>query len=459
MQTTDNLNLKKPDYTDVIDIQDLNDNADILDGVYAETTERLENLPIKSLEGQTVNADSSTSVTAGTAATIIGDLSRRTFTISGSADTGNVASGIYSTAMGHATTASGKHSTAMDYITTASGYASTAMGNRTTASGDYSTAMGNSTTASGSASTAMGQATTASGTFSTAMGYNTTASGYASTAMGCCTTAMAYQMAIGTYNTEGTARPYLSTTQGDAFIIGNGTSSATSNAFRVTYGGAVYGAGAYTSSGADIAELYEWQDGNPDNEDRRGLFVTLDGTKIRLATPEDTYIKGVISAAPCLVGDSSSENWQGKYLTDIFGEKLTEIVHYDAEYEEREIIDEETGEKTTERVKIHDEYDAVQWVINPEYDPEKEYIPREERPEYDYVSSWGKIVLVDDGSCEENGFATVGEGGKATKSDTQTMYRVMERKDDTHIYVAVGQEMGDAELNSLKGEAKKEAPS
>ena len=109
-----------------------------------------------------------------------------------------------------------------------------------------------------------------------------------------------------------------------------------------------------------------------------------------------------------------------------------------SEYEDREIVDEETGEKTTERVMIHDEYDAVEWVINPDYDPEKEYIPREERPEYDYVSSWGKLVLVDDGSCEVNGFATVGEGGKATKSDTQTMYRVMERKDDTHIYVAVG---------------------
>ena len=76
--------------------------------------------------------------------------------------------------------------------------------------------------------------------------------------------------------------------------------------------------------------------------------------------------------------------------------------------------------------------------MNPDYDPEQEYIPREQRQEYDYVSSWGKLVIVDDGTCEVNGFATVGEGGKATKSDTQTIYRVMERKDETHIFVAIG---------------------
>ena len=45
--------------------------------------------------------------------------------------------------------------------------------------------------------------------------------------------------------------------------------------------------------------------------------------------------------------------------------------------------------------------------------------------------------MVDDGTCEINGFATVGAGGKATKSDTKTDYRFMERKDDTHIYVSV----------------------
>ena len=101
-------------------------------------------------------------------------------------------------------------------------------------------------------------------------------------------------------------------------------------------------------------------------------------------------------------------------------------------------IDPETGETITETVCIREAYDAEEYILNPDYDPTKEYVPREQRPEFDYVSNWGKLVLVDDGTCEVNGFATVGNGGKATKADKQTAYRVMERRDDTHIYVSVG---------------------
>ena len=36
MQTTTNLNLKKPEYTDFADIQDINDNMDIIDEQLAE---------------------------------------------------------------------------------------------------------------------------------------------------------------------------------------------------------------------------------------------------------------------------------------------------------------------------------------------------------------------------------------------------------------------------------------
>lgn len=401
---------------------------------------QIDALPIWNVGGKSIETgwgydDSSNIVTARTGATIIGHSNEDRLSTSLTYP-GCAATGMYSVAIGGAATATGDNSVALGK-STASGYWAVAVSGGE-ASGGNSFASGTSI-ASGAYSTAMGYECTASSASSLAIGKWNNASGERSVALGYKNTALDFQFKIGQNAKQGTAGVEASTT-GDAFIIGNGTSSLSnpSNAFRVTYSGSVYGTGAYNSSGADIAELYEWQDGNPDNEDRRGLFVTLDGTKIRLATPEDTYIKGVVSASPCLVGDSYSEDWQGKYLTDVFGEKLTQTVHYDAEYEDREIVDEETGEKTTERVMIHDEYDAVEWVINPDYDPEKEYIPREERPEYDYVSSWGKLVLVDDGSCEVNGFATVGEGGKATKSDTQTMYRVMERKDDTHIYVAVG---------------------
>ena len=348
------------------------------------------------------------------------------------------ASGNYSHAEGGGTIAKAECSHAEGSSTSASGVGSHSEGNTTYATNTGAHSEGSFTTASGHCSHTEGNYTTASGNNSHAEGDYTTASGDSSHAEGHFTTALAYQHVQGHYNKNGTAGAATGTT-GDAFIIGNGNSNtARSNAFRVTYSGSVYGAGAYNSTGADIAELYEWLDGNPDNEDRRGLFVTLDGAKIKLAEPTDTYIKGVISAAPALVGDSYSDTWHGMYLTDVFGVPLKQIVHHEAEYTEVKKTDPETGEEITEQVLLHDEYDAEEYILNPDYDPEQEYIPREQRQEYDYVSSWGKLVLVDDGTCEVNGFATVGEGGKATKSDTQTIYRVMERKDDAHIFVAIG---------------------
>lgn len=234
--------------------------------------------------------------------------------------------------------------------------------------------------------------------------YNMTHGMNSSVLGGYSNSAFANQTKCGHYAKDGTAGTESGTT-GDAFIIGNGTSSATSNCFRVGYDGYVYGGKTFAANSADNAHFYEWLDGNPNNEDRRGLFVTLDGTKIRLATPEDTYIKGVVSAQPSFVSNAYSDNWQGMYLKDIFGAYLTD----------------ENGN----------------YIINPDYDATKEYIPRENRPEWDWVTNDGDIVLVDDGTCEVNGFATVGAGGKATKADTKTDYRVMERKDDTHIYVSV----------------------
>ena len=347
------------------------------------------------------------------------------------------ASIIAAHAEGYSTTASAMAAHAEGYSTTASGSNAHAEGSNTTASRTDAHAEGNGTKATGMSSHAEGFITTAAGDYSHAEGFGTKANGLYSHAGGYYTTAKSNHHVIGHFNKDGTTASSTGTS-GDAFIIGNGNDSANSNAFRVAYNGSVYGAGAYNSTGADIAELYEWLDGNPDNEDRRGLFVTLDGTKIKLAEPTDTYIKGVISAAPALVGDSYSDTWHGMYLTDVFRVPLKQTVHHDAEYMEVKKIDPETGEEITEQVLVHDEYDAKEYILNPNYDPKQEYIPREQRQEYDYVSSWGKLVIVDDGTCEVNGFATVGEGGKATKSGTQTVYRVMERKDETHIFVAIG---------------------
>lgn len=359
------------------------------------------NLPIKSLESKTLSTFYNETAIAQTGATIIGDCSERTFSTVGTehfVKTGNIATGLYAVAAGAGTTATG----------------------------DYSTAFGRVNVASGHASFAAGQDTEASGYYSTIFGKNSTA--------------LAYQFKIGSYAKDGTPGA-MNSTVGDAFIIGNGvdeygsTGVVRSNAFRVTYAGKAYGLASYSSSGADYAEYFEWKDGNPDNEDRRGRLVTLDGEKIRLATADDDYILGVVSANPCIEGDVYSDDWQGKYLTDVFGQRLTQTVHIPARYEEQEVTDPETGETTTENVLIEEEHDAVQWVLNPDYDPEQEYISREDRKEWTSIGLMGKLVVIDDGTCEVNGYCKAGVNGIATKADDG--YRVMARIDDTHIRVLV----------------------
>ena len=83
-------------------------------------------------------------------------------------------------------------------------------------------------------------------------------------------------------------------------LVGNGSSSAKSNSYRLNNDGTASG-GTYSSNGADYAEYFEWYDGNINNEDRRGLFVTIDGDKIKLASKDDTYILGIISGNPTVI--------------------------------------------------------------------------------------------------------------------------------------------------------------
>ena len=265
----------------------------------------------------------------------------------------------------------------------------------------FSVGSGNTTAAQ---SVAVGNMHTVSGTSSMAVGALNSVSGGAAAAFGSNLTAADINTVVGKYNKAPTAAA-PTTTDGDLFIVGNGTgASALSNAFRVTAAGQCMGTTFFASSGADYAELFEWLDGNPDGEDRRGLFVTLDGEKIRLATPDDDYILGVVSATPTVIGDAATEDWHGKYARDVFGERIIE----NGAYKLSEDFDEELDGNYTSRLK---------------------------RPEWGIVGLAGKLILVDDGTCVVNGYCSPAVGGVATASTKG--YRVMSRIDDTHIKVLV----------------------
>lgn len=205
------------------------------------------------------------------------------------------------------------------------------------------------------------------------------------------------------------------------------------NCFRVTDTG-VYASGNYNASGADYAEMFEWADGNPEKEDRAGLFVTLDGEKIRIAQPGDDYILGIVSGNPSVVGDVYDDQWQGMYLYDVFGRPLWEDVEIPEETAESP--DPEDPSKMITRVicPAHTEH---RQKLNPGYDHTQKYVPRSERPEWDAVGLLGKLVAVDDGSCQANAYCTVGEEGTATVCEGRTKYRVMARLDETHIKIMI----------------------
>ena len=130
--------------------------------------------------------------------------------------------------------------------------------------------------------------------------------------------------------------------------------------------------GAWTGGGADYAEYFEWSDGNLEVEDRRGISVVLDGEKIRPAVDGEDPI-GVISGNPSVVGDAAWNKWSGKYLRDDYGTYILE---------DYEVEDEDGNTVIQQRRKL-----------NPTYDPDVEYISREQRPEWDCVGLMGKLRM------------------------------------------------------------------
>ena len=119
--------------------------------------------------------------------------------------------------------------------------------------------------------------------------------------------------------------------------------------------------GAWYGGGVDYAEYFEWKDGNPNNEARFGQPVYLiSGEKVALATSGNIPI-GVVSKNPVVVGGSAWNKWEHKYLKDEWNDYIRNA----------------DGER----------------ILNPDYDPDREYIPREDRSEWDAIGLMGKLPI------------------------------------------------------------------
>lgn len=320
----------------------------------------------------------------------------------------------------------------------ADGNYSIAVGSESNASGYVSFASGSSTSASGRYSASFGECTYAQGESSLASGYDTSSNNYAS-------------VAIGHNNKSLTTGGSDSNQVGDAFVVGNGTSSG-SNAFRVTYAGTVYGKGSFQTSGADYAEYFEWLDANPEGQDRVGYFVTLEGKKIKPAGPGD-YVLGIVSGNPCVIGNAD-EDWLGRWLHDDFDrylreylEENEEAVEVPAELEgaqlraylrENHIVERDGAYYQKTATVVDHETPSWRYKANPAYDPGQAYIERKDRPEWAAVGMMGVLAVRDDGTCQAGGFCQAAQGGVATAAEGYApglTYRVMERVNERVVKV------------------------
>jgi hypothetical protein len=158
-------------------------------------------------------------------------------------------------------------------------------------------------------------------------------------------------------------------------MLTKGIDTTVNPIFRVEASGNVYADGPYSSAGADFSEMFEYEDGNPSNEDRRGRTVVLANAGfIRVSANTDVSgnIIGVVAANPTVVGGTAWSSWTGTYLRDSFGTVL---------YANVEV-------STPDGPVV-----VSQPVVNPAYDANVAYIPRERRQEWDPIAITGRVLI------------------------------------------------------------------
>jgi hypothetical protein len=198
---------------------------------------------------------------------------------------------------------------------------------------------------------------------------------------------------------------------------------------RIKGNGAVTSDSAYSSTGGDYAEMFEWKDGNSSSEDRAGYSVVLDGEKIVKATDSDdaSKIVGVVSGNPSVIGDADADKWNKKYLRDDFNRFImeeytvttwtettyddggsaspTENISYhtdripsDVTVPTEDVKDSEGRVIKTKAVVVTTVDNSVTKLtrkkLNPDWDSTKTYIPREDRKEWDVVGLMGKLRML-----------------------------------------------------------------
>ncbi|MDT8716168.1 hypothetical protein IAI10_05830 [Clostridium sp. 19966] len=165
------------------------------------------------------------------------------------------------------------------------------------------------------------------------------------------------------------------------------------------------------------AELFETVDGKPIDV---GYFVTLDGRKVKIAGSNARYILGITTESPAVLGNNGDIRWKNKYVTDEWGKIIYENVRVPSQ------LDNEGNQIVAEHIEKRP-------IVNPNWDKDKQYIPRSLRPEWVSVGLLGQMLVRDDGSCTVNGYCVPNENGVATSAARG--YRVLERTGSNQVLI------------------------
>lgn len=123
---------------------------------------------------------------------------------------------------------------------------------------------------------------------------------------------------------------------------------------------------------------------------------------------------------PSVLGNAGELRWKNKYQTDEWGRTKYRTVTIPAVVDQNGNI----------LVSAHTE---EQPILNSEWNPKIDYIPRRKRPEWVPVGLLGQILVRDDGTCTVGGYCKPGKNGIATSSITG--YRVLKRIKQNQILI------------------------
>ena len=87
--------------------------------------------------------------------------------------------------------------------------------------------------------------------------------------------------------------------------------------FRVTGSGETFTHKGFFSNSSGYAEVFEWADGNPREEDRTGLTVAInDAGELIDANDDNENIIGVVVESAAIIGNTGWNIWQDKYAVE-----------------------------------------------------------------------------------------------------------------------------------------------